>query len=351
MIPLRIGSILGGLRKVSPKAVIAHRKRKKFLQDILRNPENPVAHGNLGDQYATQKKWIEAIAEYRTSLSLGATDKLVYLALANAYSAFGQVELARSVLGKILSDGDDKATAQAVAIQSKLQSRASRPLGEFNHNRYYRLRTLADHITNLCDNSNISLLDIGGGDGALSLFLPDCRYVLAEPTVNGLSVNDFSEKSFDIVVACHVLEHILTEERSRFLDSLASRAKHYVVLLNPFFQPGEFLEERLKLVIKLTNSPWAKEHMHCTLPTLQELQDFALGRDYEIKISPNGSLATTLAFVFLDHYASSAGRINDLKEINNFYNTFFFNKLTDSKVPTGYLVELRVASTYKGKCL
>ena len=351
MIPLRIGSILRGLREVSPKAVIAHRKRKKSLQDILRNPENPAAHGNLGDQYAAQKRWIEAIAEYRTSLSLGTTDKSVHLSLANAYFAFGQVELARSVLEKIRSDGSDGVMRQAKSIQSKLGKRISRPLSEFNHNRYYRLKTLADHIKNLCGNSNISLLDIGGGDGALSLFLPDCRYILAEPTVNGLSVNDFSEKSFDVVVACHVLEHIPTEERDRFLDSLASRAKHYVLLLNPFFQPASYVEERLKLIIELTNSPWAKEHLNCTLPKIEEIEDFAFRHNYELRIFPNGSLATALAFVFLDHYAVLAGRKKELEKINNFFNTLLFDKLTDSKFPTGYLVELRVTSTYTDEAL
>ena len=322
----------------------------KIRKQIIKNPADPFLHKQLGDGYGKQKRWIEAIAEYRTSLSLGAVDKSIDLSIANAYSAFGQVELARSVLEKIWSNDNDKAVRRVAAVQSKWKM-ASQPLSEFNHNRYYRLKTIADHITELYGNTAVSILDIGGGDGALSLFLPDCHYVLAEPTVNGLSVNDFPEKSFDIVVACHVLEHIATDERGRFLDKLASRAKHYVILLNPFFQPEGHVEERLKLIIELTDSPWAREHLDCTLPKIEEIEDFAVSHNYELRIFPNGSLATTLAFVFLDHYAHLAGRKKELEKINSFFNTLLFSRLTDSKVPTGYLVELSVASTYKGESL
>jgi hypothetical protein len=338
-------------RNIPIKRYLSRRKLRRFKKEITKNPGDPFLHKKIGDVWGEQKKWVETIAEYRTSLSLGATDNSVYLSLANAYQAFGQVELAHSVLGKIHPRGNDRVMRQAETIQSKLGKRASRLLSEFNHNRYYRLKTLADHITNLYGNTEVSILDIGGGDGALSLFLPDCHYALAEPTVNGLSVNDFSEKSFDIVVACHVLEHIPTEERDRFLDSLASKAKYYVLLLNPFFQPESYVEERLKLIIELTNSPWAKEHLNCTLPRIEEIENFAHRHNYVLRIFPNGSLATTLAFVFLDHYAHLAGREKELGKINGLFNTLLFNRLTDSQFPTGYLLELRVTPSHKGGSL
>jgi tetratricopeptide (TPR) repeat protein len=222
-------------RNMPIKRISARWSLSKIMKQVLKNPGDSLLHKKLGDEYVKQNRWIEAIAEYRTALSLGAANP-VYLSLANAYLAFGQLEFARLALEQIQPDGNDKVRRQAGALQSMLKERISQPLSKFNHNRYYRLKTIADHITDLYGNSAVSILDIGGGDGALSLFLPACRYVLAEPAVNGLSVNDFSEKSFDVVVACHVLEHIPTEERGRFLDALALRTRHYVLLLNPFFQ-------------------------------------------------------------------------------------------------------------------
>jgi tetratricopeptide (TPR) repeat protein len=336
-------------RNIPIKRYLSRRKLGRFKKEITKNPGDPFSHKKIGDVYGEQKKWVEAIAEYRTSLSLGAGNDSVYLSLANAYSAFGQSDLARSVLEKIRPCGNDRIIRQAENIQSKLGEMASQPLSEFNHNRYYRLKTIADHITNLYGNTGVSILDIGGGDGALSLFLPDCHYALAEPTVNGLSVNDFSEKSFDIVVACHVLEHIPLHERNKFLGELASKAKDYVILLNPFFQPESYVEERLKLIIELINSPWAREHLNCTLPKIEEIEDFASKHNYELRIFPNGSLAVTLAFIFLDHYAFLAGGRKELEKINNFFNTLLFNKLTDPVLPTAYTVEIVLNAHKAGK--
>ena len=109
------------------------------------------------------------------------------------------------------------------------------------------------------------MLDVGGGEGLLAQFLDEAKfeYCLAEPTVNGISgiALPFAPKSFDIVVSCHVLEHIPIDDRVVFLDNLVNQARKAVVFLNPFEVPKTHVTERLKLLISITGADWAKEHL------------------------------------------------------------------------------------------
>ena len=267
------------------------------------------------------------------------------LGLAQAYLAFGQVDLAILACQKSRPEMGNSLLQQKVEeLITKAEITIPRLLTNIDHNRFYRLKTLADHVLNLCLSSKCTLLDVGGGDGTFALFIPEVNYVLADPAINGISGTNlpFTDRSFDVVVACHVLEHIPQNRRTQFLDQLCAKAREYVLLLNPFFDPVSHVTERLQLVVELTDAAWAKEHLAHELPKLEELEHFARTRGFRCRFWPNGSLPTTMAMVFTHNYSNLAGCEHELEISNHFFNCRFVEKITNPEMPTDYLVELRL---------
>ena len=319
-------------------------------QQVSGQPLKPELHCQLADVYAGLNRWFPAIAEYRTGLALSKPDHNILLALAGSYVAIGQLDSAIAIYEDILSKTGD-IDQKINELLSRARTAKCRPLDEFDHNVYFRLKTLADRLLDLFPVSKFSVLDVGGGEGMLSLFIPRADYVLAEPGINGLSGTalPFEDKSFDVIVACHVLEHVQVEDREQFLDQLCSKARKYVVILNPFYEPKCYVEEQLKIIVELTNAQWAKEHLNCGLPKLEEVEQFAQKRKYGCKIWPNGSLLTSLAMVFVEHYAALAGRKDEIGKLNYLYNELFFDQLTNPQFPTAQMVEFDVHGKYSGK--
>ena len=305
--------------------------------------EDIARHFQLAQKALEQGQGFAAVALYRTALALkNAFSEQDYYNLAVLYLRIGLFQSARDMFKNIRTE-----TAATEKLQERLNvhlQQKDEGLMEIPHHTYIRNKVLAEQLRTLYPNaiSEICLLDIGGGAGFLASFLPEIKYVLAEPAVNGISAENlpFSAKSFDCVVACHVFEHIPAANKAAFLDRLCSIADSYVALLNPFLTGDPKLDglvqENQQLVWEFTHALWAKEHIDCGLPALDFVKDYTKDHQYSLNIIPNNSRLITLLAVYVEVFAASAGRAKEYHAINRMLNNVDPRLLHNSTFPNDY---------------
>lgn len=295
------------------------------LVSLLKQDQlNYKLHFQLGLCYLVLGNLSAAHAELRTAKTLGYSRVESEMYLKNIYNQFGLS----------LDPGNpDIENENLQFFKRKLE-----------HNQYYRVRSLADFATEIGFKKDYSVLDIGGGDGKLAFLLPNSDYCLAEPEINGISSLNvsFEDRSFDLVVSCHVLEHIEDAGKESFLDKLCNIARKDVVLLNPFHNEAVNSSNILKLVIDITNAGWAKEHLELGLPNIEMVTKYAAKNNYRCHVQANGTSSTSLAMQLLQHYAYKSGCAAEYEKISQLFNNDLFDTLDSEQYPTAYLIHLKL---------
>lgn len=112
-----------------------------------------------------------------------------------------------------------------------------------------------------------------------------------------------------------------------------------MVLLNPIQIDETLPEERMQLFIDVTNAEWAKEHLECSLPTVESVRAYSIKRNLKFNYTPNGTMTTSMALVFFDHLSKNLSR-EHYSQINKFLNTKYINILDSENYPNAGLFYL-----------
>lgn len=196
-----------------------------------------------------------------------------------------------------LQEGKQIATARVTDGAAKVN---------LSWDRFVRLKAAAEAVNAL---PSVRLLDAGGYDGALALFLPDHQIDVIDSATTGGSVLEIpaSNASYDAVVAVDVLEHIEPDDRSEALSEFARVASNHVILNYPCRES----KEAQKLALHLTNNALIREHVEWELPDSSWVLDELAKYGYRGKVTPHTSIAVWLGqYVTLNLLPDQARDLN-----------------------------------------
>jgi hypothetical protein len=162
---------------------------------------------------------------------------------------------------------------------------------DLSWDRYVRLEAAAEAVRKLFP-YGARILDAGGFDGALALFLPKYDIYVIDPATTGGSVLSIPAKAgaYDLVLAIDVLEHINPTARERAIDEFVRVAIKAVVLNYPCTDSAPAQE----LMLKATNNELIREHVEWDLPDSDWVLDKMSERGFNGVVTPHASIAVWL---------------------------------------------------------
>jgi len=176
--------------------------------------------------------------------------------------------------------------------------------------RYVRLKAAADTIKKLVT-PDAGILDVGGYDGALALFLPAYKIDLIDPATTGASLlqGPAADRSYELAAAIDVLEHVVPSDRMSALEELARMARQHVVLN----YPCQSTKAAQNLVLNATNNALVREHVQWELPDT----DWVLSKMAELGF--RGSMVSYASVaVWLGQYLTLNLAPDAAKELNRY---------------------------------
>ena len=157
---------------------------------------------------------------------------------------------------------------------------------ELTWDRFVRLHNTAESIKALVPKGS-QILDVGGFDGALSMFLADYVIDVIDPITTGGSGLSISNYKYDFVVSIDALEHVEPRDRDSFLEQLtcASLRKCFINF------PARHTIRAQRLVYELTRNPLVREHVEWELPDRNEVKEHLERAGFQVEMKGYASVS------------------------------------------------------------
>ncbi|MGD2086730.1 MAG: glycosyltransferase [Candidatus Aminicenantes bacterium] len=211
------------------------------------------------------------------------------------------------------------------------------------------IREIVDIIVQETGKDRLKILDIGGfridaeerEDLLLNEFLPGHDIYcldLEKSAVPGYIQGDgtrlpFKENVFDIVVTSDVYEHVVPENREKFLENLVRVVKSdgCVILGAPFYSEKNALAENIlfEYIRKVLHSEHEqlKEHIENRLPDAEGLKQWIKHNKLDFICFECGNLDSWLFMMMIKHYLMSIPDTERLhNQLDRFYNRNFYER-------------------------
>lgn len=205
----------------------------------------------------------------------------------------------------VLSDGVElQSTSAAGVCRVKLIDENKR--FDLTWDRFIRLHRAAREIKRLVPDSE-TILDVGGFDGALAMFLPGYKVDVVDPATTCGTVFSVNQNSYEAVVSIDAIEHVEPTDRKAFLTHMTQVAKRSCFINFP----SRHTTDSQALVLGLTDNPLVKEHVEWQLPDTHEISRHLELQGYSVDIQNHGSLTQWLSqFVLQTVSPEKASRIS-----------------------------------------
>ncbi len=176
--------------------------------------------------------------------------------------------------------------------------------------RYVRLHAVAEEVKRCTadweegEMKKAIILDVGGYDGALGLFLPDWQMEVIDPATTGGSGTNIplADKSRPIVTSIDALEHIAPAQRPALLAELA-RVAGSLCFIN---FPNRDTAPAQELALGLTDNQLVREHVEFGLPGSAEVAAEMERRGFACEVVRHSDSTVWASQFVLQHRAPDA---------------------------------------------
>ncbi len=210
---------------------------------------------------------------------------------------------------------------------------------------HYQRYQLVSEIIDAISCKRLSVLDVGGARGMLSLFAPQHEVtqldLVWEDTPGAVKYDGgafpYKDRSFDIVVAADTLEHVPKERREALLDELIRVSDQAVVLCGPYDEPNVCDAEnviRTFIGAQLGRTDrFLEEHALYGLPDRQTVRRYLARTGMTVTEIPNGYLSRWLSMQLASYALGVAPELEEGKaRFNAIYNSNYYR--SDNRFPS-----------------